>query len=399
MQDVGKRRRCGKNRETGAPALGGGGNDDGPPVRKATLGAGGIEPDLAAGGEDGTNGGGAEFDRFLEHPFHARGARDRGHKRDREPRFGFVAQGLADDNGRARAGRGEPRAVFVALAVEDEQRGAPRETQHAGEAMGLVARQFSFIARGDARQVNSGEKLHDGGYCATADRAVRQFRSPANKITVAPVEDERTVRAEYTNVDAEGWLAGARHRASPHCDERPADARITLVVVHGVSLPPGEFGGPWVEDFFTGRLDYRAHDYFASIRELRVAPHLLIRRDGEVVQFVSFVRRAWHAGRSSWRGREACNDYSIGIELEGSDTVPYTDAQYAALEAVLPVLAAAYPGLREDGVTGHADVAPTRKSDPGPAFDWARLGECLRGAGCDLPLRGRIPDTAKAGSA
>lgn len=188
-------------------------------------------------------------------------------------------------------------------------------------------------------------------------------------------------------VDAQGWLAGIRRAPSPHADERPAGSRAELVVIHGVSLPPGEFGGPWVEDFFAGRLDFTAHEHFAAIRELRVSPHLLVRRDGEIVQFVSFARRAWHAGRSSWRGRGECNDYSIGIELEGTDTIPYAEAQYRALERILPALAEAYPGIREGGVVGHADIAPERKTDPGPAFDWERLAEALGAAGYNLVAR------------
>ncbi len=178
-----------------------------------------------------------------------------------------------------------------------------------------------------------------------------------------------------------GWLVGARRSPSEHADERPSDAAIELVILHGISLPPGEFGGPWIEDFFTGRLDYLAHPFFEEIRDLRVAPHLFVRRDGEIVQFVAFGRRAWHAGRSSWRGREACNDFSIGIELEGADDIPYTDAQYAALVRILPALRKAWPALGEEGIVAHSDVAPGRKNDPGPAFDWVRLAAALAGAG------------------
>ncbi|MDN5865068.1 MAG: 1,6-anhydro-N-acetylmuramyl-L-alanine amidase AmpD [Gammaproteobacteria bacterium] len=194
---------------------------------------------------------------------------------------------------------------------------------------------------------------------------------------------------ERERVDGEGWLAEARRAPSPYCNERPGDGRITLVVLHGVSLPPDEFGGPWVEAFFTGTLRYSAHSWFEGIRDLRVAPHLLIRRDGELVQFVSFLDRAWHAGRSSWMGREECNDYSIGIELEGNDTSPYTDAQYLALADVLPALIAAYPGILEGGVAGHADVAPGRKTDPGESFDWRRLDGMLDASGYNLPARSR----------
>ncbi|MGH8273094.1 MAG: 1,6-anhydro-N-acetylmuramyl-L-alanine amidase AmpD [Gammaproteobacteria bacterium] len=192
-------------------------------------------------------------------------------------------------------------------------------------------------------------------------------------------------------VDGEGWLSNAKRVPSPHANARPAGAEISLVVLHGISLPPGEFGGTWIEDFFTGRLDFPAHPYFETIRDLRVSAHLLVRRDGGIVQFVSFLRRAWHAGRSSWRGREECNDYSIGIELEGADEIPYSDAQYAALDAMLPALLDAYPGIGEGGIVGHADVAPTRKTDPGPAFDWARLAAAPGLAGYNFGERNGEP--------
>lgn len=192
----------------------------------------------------------------------------------------------------------------------------------------------------------------------------------------------------YMRVDGAGWLAGLRRAPSPHFNERPGEGRISLVVLHGISLPPDEFGGRWVEDFFTGRLDCSVHPYFETIRELHVAPHVFIRRDGGAVQCVSFLRRAWHAGRSSWRGREECNDYSVGIELEGNDTTPYTDAQYRRLAGILPALVKAYPGIRENGVVGHADIAPDRKTDPGPAFDWDRLHGDLAASGYNLAARG-----------
>lgn len=188
-------------------------------------------------------------------------------------------------------------------------------------------------------------------------------------------------------VDTSGWLQGVRHAASSHFNERPGDGRITLIVLHGISLPPGEFGGAFVQDFFSGRLDPCAHPFFETIRELHVAPHLFIDRGGDCVQFVSFHERAWHAGRSSWAGREECNDYSIGIELEGTDTEPYTEPQYRALERILPVLIEAYPGIGEQGVVGHADVAPGRKTDPGPAFDWSRLDGALAASGYNLPAK------------
>jgi len=171
----------------------------------------------------------------------------------------------------------------------------------------------------------------------------------------------------------QGRLEGARFVASPNCDERPHGAHVELLVVHGISLPPGEFGGPYIEQLFTNTLDFAAHPYFESLRGLEVSAHLLIRRDGELVQFVPFHRRAWHAGASNFRGRSRCNDFSIGVELEGRDDIPYTEVQYAVLAQVARALRAAYPDLGEDRLVGHCDIAPERKTDPGPAFDWERL--------------------------
>ena len=165
---------------------------------------------------------------------------------------------------------------------------------------------------------------------------------------------------------------------SPNCDDRPPGQAPELLVVHGISLPPGEFGGPWIEALFTNRLPADGHPYFAAIAGLRVSAHLLVRRDGAIVQFVPFHRRAWHAGTSQWRGRERCNDFSIGIELEGTDTLPYAPAQYAVLGRVAAGLCRAYPGLCADAVVGHSDVAPGRKSDPGIAFDWPLLRSLIR---------------------
>jgi len=171
-------------------------------------------------------------------------------------------------------------------------------------------------------------------------------------------------------IGADGLAAGARLVASPNCDERPAGTEVTLLVLHSISLPPGQYGGDAIERLFTNRLDPAAHPYFAEIAGLRVSAHFLVRRDGELVQFVPVGRRAWHAGESSWRGRERCNDFSVGVELEGSDAEPFTSAQYAALPALVHALRVRLP-LRE--LAAHSDVAPGRKTDPGPGFDWARL--------------------------
>lgn len=172
---------------------------------------------------------------------------------------------------------------------------------------------------------------------------------------------------------ATGLLRGVRQVLSPHRDARPAGETPGLVVVHGISLPPGEFGGPWIDRLFCGGLPADAHPYFAGIAGLRVSAHVLVRRDGAVTQFVPFHLRAWHAGVSSWRGRPACNDWSVGIELEGTDDRPYETAQYAALRGLLRALQAAYPALAPGCAVGHSDVAPGRKTDPGPFFEWVRI--------------------------
>lgn len=166
------------------------------------------------------------------------------------------------------------------------------------------------------------------------------------------------------------WLAGARRVASPNHDDRPPGGVVRLIVVHSISLPPGRFGGEAIEQLFTNRLDPAEHPYFREVHALRVSAHFLIRRDGELVQFVATARRAWHAGVSCWRGRERCNDFSIGIEIEGDDDRTFTDAQYERLATLLRVLRKLHP---VEAVVGHADVAPGRKTDPGPCFDWRRL--------------------------
>jgi AmpD protein len=167
-----------------------------------------------------------------------------------------------------------------------------------------------------------------------------------------------------------GLLHGAVQRPSPNCDARPPGVEADLIVVHGISLPPGEFGGPWIDQLFTNTLALDAHPYFAALEALRVSSHLVVRRDGEISQYVKFTERAWHAGKSSFDGREACNDFSIGIELEGTDTLAYEAAQYDALAAAVAALCAAYPRLSPHRLVGHSDIAPGRKTDPGAAFDW-----------------------------
>jgi len=181
---------------------------------------------------------------------------------------------------------------------------------------------------------------------------------------------------ELGSLDEEGVLAGVERVPSPNCDERPDGAEIALLVVHNISLPPGEFGGEAVVQFFTNTLDFDAHPYYETLRDLKVSAHFLIRRGGELLQLVPCARRAWHAGLSSWRGRERCNDFSLGVELEGADDQPYSDRQYSRLASLLAVLRRHYPIT---DVVGHSDIAPGRKSDPGPAFDWGRFRESLVG--------------------
>lgn len=174
-----------------------------------------------------------------------------------------------------------------------------------------------------------------------------------------------------------GWLTDVRTVRSPNCDERPPQTELGLIVIHGISLPPGEFGGGWIDRFFCNDLPATADPYFATIAGLKVSAHVLIDRAGVPTQFVSFNDRAWHAGRSSHRGREACNDFSVGVELEGVDDAPYRPEQYAMLVELIAALRRAYPSLRDAEIVGHSDISPGRKTDPGPAFDWPRLRNAL----------------------
>ena len=179
------------------------------------------------------------------------------------------------------------------------------------------------------------------------------------------------------HIDDAGWLQSAEVIRSPNFDARPDHAQIKLIVVHGISLPPGDYGGGHIQSFFCNNLDVAAHPYFESICELTVSAHCLIERDGNIVQFVSFRDRAWHAGESEWCGQSACNDFSVGIELEGCDDQAYDDTQYQSLASLVGALRQRYPEIDSDAIAGHSDIAPARKTDPGPAFDWARLKQLL----------------------
>ncbi len=183
-------------------------------------------------------------------------------------------------------------------------------------------------------------------------------------------------------VDASiGRVPEARWVHSPNSDARPPGNEPELIVIHGISLPPGRYGGPWIDQLFTNTLPAEADPYFATIQDLRVSSHVLISRDGSLTQYVPFSLRAWHAGASNWCGRDACNDYSIGIELEGTDDEPYDDRQYPVLAALIAALQRAYPTLASGAIAGHSDIAPGRKTDPGSAFDWKRLERWVSAAG------------------
>jgi len=170
-----------------------------------------------------------------------------------------------------------------------------------------------------------------------------------------------------------GLLDVARQLPSPNCDARPPGTEIDLLIIHNISLPPGCFGGDAIDCFFTNTLDVDADPFYREICDMRVSAHLLLRRDGAIVQYVPFAQRAWHAGVSCYKGRESCNDYSIGIELEGADDLNYEDVQYRVLQQLIKVLCQSYPGIRQDRIVGHSDVAAGRKTDPGPAFDWSKI--------------------------
>ncbi|MCX9156979.1 1,6-anhydro-N-acetylmuramyl-L-alanine amidase AmpD [Niveibacterium sp. 24ML] len=189
---------------------------------------------------------------------------------------------------------------------------------------------------------------------------------------IAPL---RPAGPRFAAIGPDGWLPGVRWIASPNCDERPGHEAPSLIVIHAISLPPECFGGPGVAQLFTNCLDPDAHPYYAQIHHLRVSAHFLIRRDGSVEQFVATTDRAWHAGVSSWAGRERCNDFSVGIELEGSDTQPFDAAQYPALAELILRLAERHPVSE---IAAHSDIAPGRKTDPGPCFDWPLLSALLR---------------------
>lgn len=189
----------------------------------------------------------------------------------------------------------------------------------------------------------------------------------------------KLIEPEYSVDRAGSWLTNARIINSPNCDERPGDIEIDLLVIHGISLPPGEYGGGFVDQLFTNSLNVDFHPYFAEIASLRVSAHLLIDREGQITQYVPFTMRAWHAGQSNFKGRENCNDFSIGIELEGCDDEAYCEQQYATLASITDVICQRWRKITKDRIVGHCDIAPGRKTDPGPAFDRQHYFSLLTG--------------------
>jgi len=178
------------------------------------------------------------------------------------------------------------------------------------------------------------------------------------------------IHATMFEIDMAGFANPARHLLSPNQDARPPETAVDMIVIHNISLPPNQYGGPGVVQLFTNQLNPSEHPYYAEIAHLKVSSHFFIRRSGELIQFVNCEQRAWHAGQSQWQGRERCNDYSVGIELEGSDFESFEDGQYATLQALVQALKRRYPIQH---IVGHSDIAPGRKTDPGPFFDWQRL--------------------------
>jgi N-acetyl-anhydromuramoyl-L-alanine amidase len=210
-----------------------------------------------------------------------------------------------------------------------------------------------------------------------------------SELSYVLTSDLATLKGMDLRIDVEsGLMQGARQIASPNHDSRPSGVEADLIVVHGISLPPGEYGGAWIDRLFTNTLPADVHPYFAEVCSLRVSSHVVVSREGAVTQYVKFSERAWHAGKSIYQGREACNDFSVGIELEGTDTTPYEAVQYSALAEVVAALCAAYPRLSTDRLVGHSDISPGRKTDPGPAFDWPHARRLIAAAAsaCGKPL-------------
>ena len=317
-----------------------------------------VEPNDAELGTDRKHCRDAELGGLLYDQIHGVGLYERLQQHDARGRFRHGLDGLAEAKPWVAPGQGlDARNALLALPVEDDELLALAAAQHAAEVMSPI------------------------GIDAEGRRAERRIDEEARGRNSRSVHSEGSRAMDYSSIPegtliidpTSGWLSEAAQIPSPNCDERPAGCEPSLIVIHGISLPPGEFGGPWIDALFTNSLPVERHAYFAEIGHLRVSSHALIRRDGEVRQYVPFTARAWHAGQSSHCGRTACNDFSVGIELEGTDEMPYTDSQYERLVRLVAALRRTYASLRDADIVGHEHIAPGRKTDPGPAFDWKRF--------------------------
>ena len=326
---------------------------------------------FAAQREDGRN---AQFGGFLNHEIHFLSAANALHKNDPQRGLSVSRSGFAHTDVQAPCcGTVNTRGVVMAIVMKKDHDIARLQTQYAAE---MVRR-----ATGNENRLSGTQRLR---MINAGNWHVGIIHQPEQSWAACPSDAQGPVLvsiATMTGIDPKsGIVKAARHLQSPNCDERPAGCQPELIVVHSISLPPGDFGGPWIDRFFTNCLDHNAHPYFQEISSLKVSAHLLIRRDGEVVQYVPLCMRAWHAGESCFDGRDCCNDFSIGIELEGMDELPYEDIQYIRLAELISQLRQTYASLRDAPVVGHSDIAPPRKTHPGPAFDWARLDSLLNAA-------------------
>lgn len=265
------------------------------------------------------------------------------------------------DCGATPAQRFDGREAFTPSGVKDDNFVALATAKHATQIMCL------FLVEAEALPV---ERRID-------EYSLWRFSGSGHGEEIEMMDYSSSLKDELTIDPSTGWLNAIERVPSPNSDDRPVGCEPSLIVVHGISLPPGEFGGPWIDRLFTNSLPPDEHDYFTEVAHLRVSAHVLIRRDGVLRQYVPFRARAWHCGESSHCGRTACNDFSIGIELEGTDDIAYTDAQYERLSTLVVSLRRTYASLRDADIVGHEHIAPGRKTDPGPAFDWARLRAAL----------------------
>lgn len=356
LERVLQRRRRGNVRDPNAPTLLAGADRDLLPVYDLPARPCGVEPHDASFAFVWANRRDAQFCGFLNQQVHALFAADSLKQRHAQCRFGSgVAAGFDCQRYSLARDRFDPRVELEALAVEHDDRITLSQPQNLADVRDRVAGELDLRVR---------PQPHVAEY-SWCHRGIIELRAAMTYFGY---------RSGVFRVNAEsGLVDGVRHVSSPNFDDRPPDCQPELIIVHGISLPPGEFGGPWIDKLFTNSLDPGAHPYFGEIADARVSTHLLIERSGDVVQYVPVNKRAWHAGESCFCERERCNDFSIGIELEGTDTLAYADAQYESLCNVVHALRTAFASLADAPIVGHSDVAPGRKTDPGPAFDWDRF--------------------------